>query len=217
VKPIFWIYLILNVMAVLGFFAYLISRAREAAKNPEFFKMKEREKDIHLAKRFVGRHKKYKSSIAPDIFFFFQTSVCLFLIFSDSKLLPLAIIMFIPTFLLCFWPVTFTIEKDSFSFTHFIIFTRKFFFKDLKRIKIRYIQSYRGNSSYTISIFDQNLHFSKSIFVWNESMLHMCFIDAAFRSNPNIEMEIVESNHQPMLELQDLMLARKPLGIFQDD
>jgi hypothetical protein len=126
-------------------------------------------------------------------------------------------VLYIPSLLLRFWPVTFTIQKDSFSFTHFVFFTQRFFFKDLKRIKIRYRHSYRGNSSYVISVFDKQPHFEKDVSIWNQTMLHLCFIDAAFRSNPDIEMEIVESNHQPMLELQDLMLARKPLGIFQDD
>ena len=36
-KPIFWIHLILNIVVVLGVFAYLISRIRDAAENSEIF------------------------------------------------------------------------------------------------------------------------------------------------------------------------------------
>lgn len=216
-KPIFWIYLILNVVAVLGFFAYLISRAREAAKNPEFFKMKEREKSIYLAIKHIRKHKKFQSSVVPDILIILLTFVFTLQMILDFGFYPVYLILYTSFLLLCFWPVTFTIQKDSFSFTHFIFFTQRFFFKDLRRIKIRYRHSYRGNSSYVISVFDKQPHFAKDVFIWNQTMLHLCFIDAAFRSNPDIEMEIVESNHQPMLELQDLMLARKPLGIFQDE
>ena len=217
-KPIFWIHLILNIVVVLGVFAYLISRIREAANNSEiFFKMKKREKNIYLTKKHVDKNKKYQSPPVPDSFIIFQTILCFFLLLSDLRNFPWAAILYIPSLLLRFGPVTFTIEKESFSFTHFAFFTKRFFFKDLKQVKVRYVQSFRGNSRYVISTSDSNQYFSKDVSIWNQNMLHLCFIDAVFRSNPNIEMEIVESNHQPMLELQDLMLARKPLGIFQDD
>ena len=129
-KPIFWIHLILNIVVVLGVFAYLISRIRDAAENSEiFFKMTRREKSIYLTKKHVDKNKKYQSPPVPDSFIIFQTILCFFLLLSDLRTVPWVAILYIPSLLLRFGPVTFTIEKESFSFTYFAFLQRNFSLK----------------------------------------------------------------------------------------
>lgn len=232
VKPELWIAFLVATMIVFGLIIFGIQIKNFAEKNPGYFKLTPTEQAIFDVQHFVKKHQRYDSrELVPFIpllipfvplWKLLMPVFGIFMLFETSQTDMGGAFPILAFFLVFFNLMIYLFPGGIFVKDEFLVYenypkTKKFYFENIQEITFWYSRRGRYVEFFDLRISTKNDHFERLVGVTSGKHLVLSIIDAGFRKNPNLVVAFRgrDGLHDPEIEL--LIQARKPIGIFGND